>query len=237
MAKSLLARCLVLTCFSILVCETKTITQPLTTFYPQPERPLPSEISLAASWHLPRSPDSLPPITSFVNIDGIGRAAQAGSLLSRVIESIRSNYNPLGLAELRRIDADLQSFLSVVLEQCRGTWGVYCGAIAIALRAMFLLHHHLLSEKVSGSAAVGQIQTSSAALDAATNIMIDIAQTHAESVNSRNVDALPPTCIFTLYAALEHVGRKHGNLDTSHHTAQNALESFLGLFIDRWRGA
>jgi hypothetical protein len=36
--------------------------------------------------------------------------------------------------QLHELDSLLRSFLTAVMQQCQGTWGVYCGAIAIAIR-------------------------------------------------------------------------------------------------------
>ena len=75
---------------------------------------------------------------SLDNITGLGRAAQAAGFLDRARELLQSldghTMAPSTLLRFTRIDLDIQSFLSLVLEQCRGTWALYCCSVATALK-------------------------------------------------------------------------------------------------------
>lgn len=73
------------------------------------------------------------PLT-FGGVGSFGREAQAAYLLDRVLSAIKIADIEVKQAELSRIDGELQSFLSIVMDQCGGTWGLYCGSIAIIIR-------------------------------------------------------------------------------------------------------
>ncbi|KAF2162683.1 hypothetical protein M409DRAFT_58095 [Zasmidium cellare ATCC 36951] len=121
-------------CERLLVLETSNPWQPLLT-------PLPSEVhSLPSSSATPPKVTSRASITSFDSVDGSGRAAQAAVLMDRVLNfvgNLDSNAAFLGqtvLTDLTYIDADIQSFLSLVLEQCHGVWGQFCCSVATAMK-------------------------------------------------------------------------------------------------------
>lgn len=55
-------------------------------------------------------------------------------MLDEVLAITRNRVHPAPIEEVARIDAAVQSFLIVVLEQCDGTWATPCGTIAIIIR-------------------------------------------------------------------------------------------------------
>jgi hypothetical protein len=75
-------------------------------------------------------------VSSFITIEvgGFGRSAQAASLLDEVLKCFDARDLRARLIHLNSLDFTLQSFLNVVMEQRQGKWGIYCGAIAIAIR-------------------------------------------------------------------------------------------------------
>ena len=76
---------------------------------------------------------------NFGGIGSFGRQAQAAYLLDQLLTTTKIADIEVKQAELSRIDGDLQSFLSIVMDQCRGTWGLYCGSIAITIRYVDML--------------------------------------------------------------------------------------------------
>ena len=67
-------------------------------------------------------------------VGSFGRSAQATSLLSRTIVSMKIDDLKARHSVLSDIDAQLQHLLSIVLKQGGGTCGPYCGAVAITLK-------------------------------------------------------------------------------------------------------
>lgn len=72
---------------------------------------------------------------SFTNVNSFDRAAQASAYLDQVLQALhdQSRQRP-GATEAIRINADLQSFLGILMEQSRSSKGKFYGAIAISLR-------------------------------------------------------------------------------------------------------
>ncbi len=66
------------------------------------------------------------------NIGGFAREAQAAYLLDRVFVAMKFIDGTSQSSELSIVDAELQSLISVVMNQ--SVKGVLCGAIAIAIR-------------------------------------------------------------------------------------------------------
>lgn len=87
----------------------------------------------------PTAMDQLPtavPISSLTapNASGFGRTAQAAWLLDQVLRELSSPDPDSMLIQLENLNSTLQFFLTVVMEQCQGNWGIYCAAIATAIR-------------------------------------------------------------------------------------------------------
>lgn len=73
-----------------------------------------------------------------------------------------------------------------------------------------------------------------AALDTATKIMIDIAHSHNENITHSNIDALPPTSLYTLLASLEHHKKSRYHHDDAWDRDFQALSNMAGHFKLRW---
>lgn len=68
------------------------------------------------------------------NKDGFARAGQAAWLLDQVLKTPPQSDLDQALSQMLDLGSEIQSFLAILMEQCHGTWGVYCGAIAISIR-------------------------------------------------------------------------------------------------------
>ena len=118
-------------------CEITSQCQPFATEFPSMGDHLPSEIELLDR---NESADIKPmmslPVSALTSggIGSFGRQAQAAYLLDQLLTAIKIIDIEVKQAELFRIDGELQSFLSIVINQCRGTWGLYCGSIAMTIR-------------------------------------------------------------------------------------------------------
>ena len=115
------------------LCELSVVDQPLVSRMPEPDGWLPT----LGQWSAP-SPDSpnTPSVRSFdsPHVGGFGRAAQATALLDQVVKALSLADLGSKRTQLDELDGLLRSFLATVMQQCQGTWGVYCAAIAIAIR-------------------------------------------------------------------------------------------------------
>lgn len=127
-------------------CEVIPPDQPFASIFPGADYPLPSEFSLPgqaneAVCNEPIKTPLLPPLL-FNSSSGFGRQAQAVCLLEKVFSAIKIvDIRDLQSA-LLKLDVDLQTFLSTVMDQCDGTWGRFCGSIAISIRyaCVFIRH-------------------------------------------------------------------------------------------------
>jgi hypothetical protein len=109
--------------------------QPFLTAIPSIENDLPSEFEF-----LDRTPDNVSseyqPISvgNKDNVGSFGRLAQATYLLSRAIEATKIDDPEDRSKTLSDLDSDLQQLLGIVMQHGGGTWGPFCGAIAIIIK-------------------------------------------------------------------------------------------------------
>lgn len=117
-----------------------------TTEFPDIEAPLPSDLTLLGR---PRStPSVMRPSHTKSRLDlhqrdigSFGRQAQAVCLLDQVLHVINlpCGYNDK-LAELDRLDGELQSLLRLLMDRKYCARGVTCAAISILMRYSVLLN-------------------------------------------------------------------------------------------------
>ena len=183
---------------------------------------------------------------------GLERQVQAAYILEELLNIINNADNEDWLRSLLRLDVKLQSFLGVVMDQCDGTWGLYCGSISVTIRyvclllsssiafkseinrALFTLHWYILNKVHSEAAFQGLQEGSSAALDTITKIMVDIAHSHNKNVTYSNIDALPPTSLYILLASLHNLNQSSGQHDNRWRRDFEALNDMTAHFKRRW---
>jgi hypothetical protein len=113
--------------------------QPLLTVVPGANARLPSEPEALAQ---PDAPELCPrpniTVSSLASegVGGFGRGAQAALLLDQVLKSFQTPNLNDRLVHLDGLDAALQTFLTVVLQQSHGKPGPFCGAISLAIRSI-----------------------------------------------------------------------------------------------------
>ncbi|CAJ2511203.1 Uu.00g068280.m01.CDS01 [Anthostomella pinea] len=182
-------------CERMIAFEVTVPEQPLVTLAPSEDARLPTEPEvLDRSDVLDRSSICNVVVSSLFTIEvgGFGRAAQAASLADRVIQAFSIADLRSRLVHLDALDSALQSFLTTVLSQCHGQWGIYCAAIALAIRTIFALHWHILDlpgeEIVNANYRSPEkwFSSSHASLQTASRMSVDIADYH-ESVPQMEV--------------------------------------------------
>lgn len=77
-------------------------------------------------------------------------------------------------------------------------------------------------------------KSSSAALDTATKMVIDIAHSHNKNITNYSIDTLPPTCSYIIRAALKHLNTNRYVDNEEWFRDCEALRKMLGHFNHRW---
>lgn len=120
-----------------IICELGCFEQPLITPSPAGDSRLPIDGAILDQDDL-LDAESVPNIfVSCLNSDKLGgfsRAAQATCLLDQVFKSLRTPDLDCRLLQLQGLDTAIQSYLALVLPECQANVGVFCAAIAIAIR-------------------------------------------------------------------------------------------------------
>ncbi|PYH77564.1 hypothetical protein BO82DRAFT_344533 [Aspergillus uvarum CBS 121591] len=221
-------------CERTFLCELAVLNQPLASVMPAGDIRLPLEsrilnqgsptVALASSVavHALDAP----------GIGGFGRAAQAAWLLEDVLRGLCFADPDRQRAHLIQCDRTMQSFLTTLMQQNEGgSWGEFCVAIALTIRALFLLHSHLLGRCAGTSSSDSQPAISHLALDTTTKMVVDIAATREHLADSQ-IDRLPPSCMYIIRAALKHL---HDVNDRAT-TADAQLRTTLRKLEGRWGG-
>ncbi|KAK4140139.1 uncharacterized protein C8A04DRAFT_15211 [Dichotomopilus funicola] len=205
--------------------------------------PLPSEpeaLAQAAQHGIPElglKPNSTVSSLASDEVGGFGRAAQAALLLDQVLKSFQTPNLDDRLVQLDGLDTALRTFLTVVLEQSHGKPGPFCGAISLAIRALFTLHLHILDQpRQTVSAKFKSLDQwrggSRAALDTIIKMVVDIADSH-DHVPPERMDSLPPSFCYDVILALRHIHTKP-QVDTWLREAEERLQTSLDRFDLRW---
>ncbi|KAI8633679.1 hypothetical protein F5Y19DRAFT_470921 [Xylariaceae sp. FL1651] len=230
-------------CERMMICEVAVPDQPLVTIFPGETSQLPIEPDVMDQRDIFNpGPISTVLLSSFftVNVGGFGRAAQAASLLDQVLKAISMLDLKGRLVHLDSLDSTLQSFLTVIMQQRDGNWGVYCGAIALAIRTLFTLHWHILdlapADIVNAKYKTLDkwLESSHSALETITKMTLDIADSH-QSILAHKSDTLPPNCAYMINAALRYLRRDVvGGSYAWRQSAESRLRNSLGPLDRRW---
>ncbi|RAL12397.1 uncharacterized protein BO97DRAFT_443038 [Aspergillus homomorphus CBS 101889] len=219
-------------CERTFLCELAILEQPLGSVMPSSEVVLPLEPSVLDQGAPAAAAASRPAIQALSEapqVGGFGRAAQAAWLLDRVLQGLSITDPARKRAHLADCDRTLQSFLGIVMRQHGGDWRVFCGAIALTIRALFLLHRHLLDQRASDSPDdYTPADGSQSTLHTITKMVIDIAATH-EYLTISQIDHLPPSCVYIMREASRHIH------NSGSATPDPQLHRSLKQFEARWR--
>ncbi|KAJ5876806.1 hypothetical protein N7455_000271 [Penicillium solitum] len=221
-------------------CEVDTVHQPLISRCPDKGLRLPKTMS--QKWNPAPSPEALTPEgdslgPSFVESDGYTSVTQAAWLLDQVFKSLEEQDIDSRLVQLDRLDHALQTSLALTMEQSQGRWGLFCTANAIMIRALYIIHRHVidLTAEMAPSREKYPDQwrdSSYIALETITQMTQDIATTQND-MSLEEMDALPPSRAFVLRAALRYLddlGVKRNRWDA----ARDQLKESLRMFDERW---
>ncbi|KAK8030428.1 hypothetical protein PG990_000162 [Apiospora arundinis] len=196
------------------LCETGVQDQPLITSMPDPDAKLPTEaailelsdVDLSSSFQTSegegRPPSSQLPTLRNASIGAFGRIAQAAWLLDQVLRGFENPNLDTRLTCLRKLDGELRMFLSDLVQQTSGKRGPSCQAVSLTIRALFVLHGHVLGQPFAQVSDPETLQVSHAALKSTTTMVIDVADAHRSSDSAYG---LPPTYPYNVQAALNYM--------------------------------
>ncbi|KAK8101830.1 hypothetical protein PG999_012204 [Apiospora kogelbergensis] len=202
------------------LCEATLPDQPLITSMLDPDGPLPSESAVLdlsdaepyLSFPIPEGEEY--PLCSRLSAlkeadtGAFGRTAQASWLLGQVLSALHIPDLETRLACLRRLDGELQMFLSDLVQQTSGKRGPFCGSVSLSIRALFALHFHILDQQAQAfinpkdQLVLEHSQRSHAALRSVTVMVVDVTDAHA---SSEAAFGLPPTYPYNVKAALTYI--------------------------------
>ncbi|KAL2845545.1 hypothetical protein BJX68DRAFT_241852 [Aspergillus pseudodeflectus] len=233
----------VVICERTFMCEAAAPEQPLTTAFPTGDASLPVDRQMLDQGDL-LDPDLVPnmPLLSSLtepNVGGFARAAQACCLLDRIFEAMGIAEINTRLPRLESLDKSLQSFLSLILSRGPAKSWHHCTALAMTLRSLFILHTHILSipretRCISSRSLDEWKQSSLAALDTATTMVLDMANWHYDVLPPDRPSDISPMQIYVVHATLEHLRtRVHGGDSGSAPVWPTTAEGDLGRYLGR----
>ncbi|KAL3491672.1 hypothetical protein BJX62DRAFT_225039 [Aspergillus germanicus] len=242
----------ILVCERTFICEAGTLEQPLTTTFPTDAASLPVDRQMLDHEDLLVDPDvvvpDMPLLSSLTepNVGGFARAAQACCLLDRILEVMRVSELNTRLPRLESLDNSLQSFLSLILSRGPDKSWHHCTALAVTLRSLFILHTHILAipnETISITFRPLNEwkQSSLAALDTATTMVLDMANWHYCVLPPDRPSDISPMQIYVVHATLEHLrtrvydgGSGSDSGSPWPESAEGDLEGYLGRIRFQW---
>lgn len=197
--------------------------------------------------------------TSAMGLGTFAREAQATYLLDQVLQITKiKELSLIHFAELSRLDTELQQFLSIVMQQCGGVWGIYCGAICGAITwvlflfhpsqtfhikhltnslthssALFTLHRKIISHSTTPSTDMSK-QKSQNALDTITRVIIAVAYGFVENIPYFDIEILSPFVAHIARCAQQHASIAPSFRDGKWGSDLAILQTWLGYFDRRW---
>ncbi|KAJ2968180.1 hypothetical protein NQ176_g9304 [Zarea fungicola] len=133
-----------------------------------------------------------------------GLQARAALLFDQAAELCeRQTAGIYGLEEYKtRVDAELRSFMALVIEKNGGRACGYCEATSLTLAALFLIHGPCMARPVHFTGLRDASNAaSSLAMQTIIQIAVDIGYHFNTVSNTLNMTKVPPTCPQVLYLA------------------------------------
>ncbi|KAF7585881.1 hypothetical protein BBP40_009941 [Aspergillus hancockii] len=224
-------------CERTFFCELVEPQQPLASRVPSRDARLPTEPE-APNYDPALPPGSIPSSVSFAHHPGgFACMAQATWLLDDVFQALAEADLDVRLGLFDRLDQALRKLLAVFMEQSQGRWGPFCTANAIIIRALFIVHYHVIGQTARMSRCQYRSpeqwrESSFAALDTVSRMVEDISTTQ-NYMSLQAVDTLPPSRAFVIREALQYIDKFSVNRD-HWDAARDQLKASLRMFDHRW---
>ncbi|KAF1939492.1 hypothetical protein EJ02DRAFT_456896 [Clathrospora elynae] len=215
----------------IFYCETTLTDLPLITSAPEEMDLLPHEVGEGACEESSKSSGQVAPV-SLGGVGCLGRAAQAAYLLDQVIQTRRRTAATNQISSLIVLDSELQRLLFTTMNSCHGKRSGHCGAVGISIRALFILHKHIL--RLDTTSVDSQWRKhSQAALDTVTQMVVDIARSHRR-IHNADVDIIAPSCSYVVRHALQYLYEKRYADSNAWFLDSDTLRESLNKVNGRW---
>ncbi|KAF2134690.1 hypothetical protein P153DRAFT_7496 [Dothidotthia symphoricarpi CBS 119687] len=215
----------------IFYCETSLTGLPLISSAPNEADLLPYELGDATCEDRSELSYSVAPV-KLMGVGCLGRAAQATYLLDRVFQTIKNTATTDKISSLVDIDSELQRLLSATMDRCHGYRGGHCGAVSILIRALFLLHQHILQLDTTSIGSQWR-EYSEAALDTVVQMVLDIARSH-RVYHGANIDIISPACNYVVRHTLQYFYEKRGGDSNAWFQDSDTLRRSLDKLNSRW---
>ncbi|CAI6088313.1 unnamed protein product [Clonostachys chloroleuca] len=231
-------------CERTFLCELETNSQPLLSVFPAGDARLPFEsqvldhLDILSHGSLPNIPLSC---LTFPNLGGFSRMAQATCFLDQVRKAFEVDDIDSRLLLLSRLDTNIQAFLSLVMPQCQEEPGIYCSAMNITIRTLFILHWHIITQLEICAPRYEPrdvwLARSHEALETVAKMVIDIADlllaTPVQSTAMYMVDTMPPQYPYIACAVLGYLRtRKFTEEPECSTKARGILQMWLDKYSD-----
>ncbi|OQU98742.1 Fungal specific transcription factor domain-containing protein [Cladophialophora immunda] len=200
-------------------------------------------------------PSTILPIVRSSNIDAFGRQGQVAHFLEQTMSVLTNkDEDDIKISTLRNIDDDMQQLLAITMSEYRGP-GSHCGANATGLRlvlsdvvdegknltrnrTLYLIHQAVFeistTSTMSKPTNALNSEGSSAAMDAAVNMMAEVARDHLTKIT--NIDRLPPCAGYNFELCIRHLEACGSSLGRDSHSngGLSDLKQMVGAFRRRW---
>ncbi|KAK7189085.1 fungal specific transcription factor [Paraphaeosphaeria sporulosa] len=217
----------------IFYCESTLTDIPLVTAAPDETALLPHEVGDCTRGSSLNPGFRVAPVSQS-GIGCLGRAAQAAYLLDRVIHTIKATSVPTTdrIAHLIYLDGELQSLLSIVMKKCHGLRGGHCGAVGSSIRALSMLHQHILHLEATAIDSRWR-NHSQAALDTVAQMIVEISRSH-RGITSSKIDIISPVCNYVIRHTLQYIYVKRYEDSQAWFDDSDALRESLAKLDRRW---
>ncbi|CAH0051974.1 unnamed protein product [Clonostachys solani] len=229
-------------CERTFFCELESNSQPLLSVFPAGDSRLPIEsrildqLDILEHRSLPNIPLSC---LTFPNLGGFGRMAQATCFLDQLRKAFEVDDIDSRLLLLSRLDTNIQAFLSLVMPQCQEEPGIYCSAMNITIRTLFILHWHIITQlEVCAPRYESKdvwLVRSHEALETVAKMVIDIADlllaTPVQGTTMYMVDTMPPQYPYIARAVL---GYLHTRKSTEESDWSKKAREILQIWLDKY---
>ncbi|ORY03675.1 hypothetical protein BCR34DRAFT_591505 [Clohesyomyces aquaticus] len=168
---------------------------------------------------------------SVAGVGCFGRAAQATYLLDRVIRATKST-NTSQISSLIALDSDIQRLLSATMDKCHGKRGENCGVVGISIRALSILHQHILQSDAM-SIESQWCKLSQSALDTLAQMVLDIARSQRD-IHGNDIKILSPACNYIFRHALQYLYNKRYADSGAWFKDSDTLREALDRLNRRW---
>ncbi|KAK9234204.1 hypothetical protein V1525DRAFT_74376 [Lipomyces kononenkoae] len=228
----------VVICERTFSCDVKCSKLPFAATLPCVDSVLPSDIDLPGldTPGTERAQTEARPLLTEIAPGDVGafvRQAQAAYLVEEALEALKMTDKEGRMRMISALDIELQSFLSIVMDQCPKICGPFCAPAVLSLRALFMLHEAVLSQTASERLSLDWEKRSLSTLETATKIVIDIAHIHTSKMTIADCDHLPSSWIYLMRAALSYLERIRSE-SVEPNSEHDALKLSLSRIIQRW---